>query len=203
MLGYIRESIEKSVRVKNRLLHDDSALNTVSRMAEKLVYVYEGGRKTLIAGNGGSAADAQHFAAEITCQFLAKRKARPALALHCDTSALTAWGNDHSFTSAFARQVEAHGCAGDVLVVISTSGNSGNLVEAAEMAHTRGLFVFGLLGRDGGELHKRRLCDEAIIVPSDETPHIQECHIMLIHILCDFLDQHFVLADSVDFLHGT
>ncbi len=198
MIGHIRAIITESIHTKERLLSDQELLSTLERMAEKLITVYERGGKLLTAGNGGSAADAQHFAAEITCQFIARRKARPALALHCDTSALTAWGNDYSFETAFARQVEAHGRTGDVLIVISTSGNSKNLICAAEAARERGMQVFGLLGKGGGNLSASKCCDEQIIVSSEETPHIQECHIMLIHILCGLLDQHFVIVDSLE-----
>lgn len=192
----IQSIIEESIAAKARMLTDTSTLETIEHMAEELAQVFKNGGKLLIAGNGGSAADAQHFAAEITCQFMLKRKARPALALHTDTSALTAWSNDYSFATAFARQVEAFGRAGDALVVISTSGNSENLVNAAVVARAQGMRVFGLLGRDGGKITALNLCDAHIIAPSQETPRIQECHTLVIHILCEFLDQSFADEDS-------
>ena len=145
MLNHIRESII----VKEKILSDETFLKTLEEMIRELKEVYQRGGKVLIAGNGGSASDAQHFAAEITCQYKEIRKGYPALALHTDTSALTAWGNDKSFETIYARQVEAHGKAGDILMVISTSGNSGNLISAAKQAHAQSIRVFGLLGRDG------------------------------------------------------
>ncbi len=188
MLNHIKESIA----VKEKILNDEVFLGTLHEMIQELTEVYQRGGKILIAGNGGSASDAQHFAAEITCQYKEIRKGYPALALHTDTSAITAWGNDKSFDTVFARQVEAHGKAGDVLIVISTSGNSGNLIRAAEQAHTEDIRVFGLLGKDGGKLLSQNLCDKALIVPSSDTPRIQESHILLIHIICDALDHFFV-----------
>ncbi len=192
----IKTAFEDSIRTKKLVVGDINQIRAIERIAEELISVYRKQGKLLIAGNGGSAADAQHFAAEITCQFMLKRKARPALALHSDTSALTAWGNDHSFETAFARQVEAHGVAGDALFVISTSGNSENLILAAQAARDKGMRVFGLLGKNGGKLSELGLCHEQIIVPSFETPRIQECHILLIHILCEILDKSFALEDT-------
>lgn len=188
MLGHIKESIA----VKERISNDTVFLGTLEKIIEELKEVYKKGGKILIAGNGGSASDAQHFAAEITCQYKEIRKGYPALALHTDTSAVTAWGNDKSFDTVFARQVEAHGKAGDVLIVISTSGNSSNLIHASEQAHLQKIQVFGLLGKDGGKLFSNTLCNRSLIVPSFDTPRIQEAHILLIHIICDALDQFFV-----------
>lgn len=188
----MREHIEESIAVKNKILKDTLFLEEVEKVIDELKEVYRNGGKVLIAGNGGSASDAQHFAAEITCQYKEIRKGYPALALHTDTSALTAWGNDKSFETIYARQVEAHGKEGDVLMVISTSGNSGNLISAAEQARAQSIRVFGLLGRDGGKLLSQGLCDRALVVPSSDTPRIQESHILLIHIICDALDRFFV-----------
>lgn len=190
------EAVTDSIRVRQRLLEDAQLMTSIEQMASAMVEIYRQGGKLLIAGNGGSAADAQHFAAEITCQYKLKRKGRPALALHCDTSAITAWGNDYAFKSFFARQVEAYGVKGDGVVLITTSGNSENLVEAAEAARTKGIHTFGLLGRDGGELVKGSHCDQSVIVPSEDTPRIQECHIMLIHMLCEELDKAFYAQDQ-------
>ncbi len=194
----MKEHIRESIAVKERLLKDDAFLRTLGEVVEELRGVYERGGKILIVGNGGSAADAQHFAAEITCQFKETRRGYPALALHTDTSAMTAWGNDKSFDTVFARQVEAHGRAGDALVVISTSGNSKNLIAAAKEARVKGLRIVGLLGRDGGELVSGGYCDHVLIVPSEETPRIQESHILLIHIICDALDGFFVTLAKQD-----
>lgn len=190
----LHQFLERSIAVKKRILEDDALLMLVEEVGAVLCDVYKNGGKLLIAGNGGSAADAQHFAAEITCQYELKRKGYPAIALATDTSALTAWSNDYSYETAFARLVEAHGTYNDALVVISTSGNSKNLIVAAEAARQKGMKVIGLLGRDGGKL--RGVCDYPIIVPAEETPRIQECHILIIHTLCSVLDEFFVQEEA-------
>lgn len=191
----ITDMLMESVETKRRLYAEHAQLERLLQMGLSMIALYSNGGKLLIAGNGGSAADAQHFAAEITCQFIVQRKARPAIALHTDTSALTAWGNDYSYETAYKRLVEAYGSKEDGLVLISTSGNSKNLIEAAKQARQQGMRVFGLLGKDGGELLKQKLCDEYIVVPSQETPRIQETHVLLIHILCDILDTQFMKED--------
>ena len=190
----IKEALTNSITLKKSILENTALLEIAEKMGEEIIAVYKNKGKLLIAGNGGSAADAQHFAAEITCQYELKRNARPAIALATDTSALTAWSNDFSYESVFARLVEAYGEAVDALVVISTSGNSKNLFSAAEAAKKKGMKVFGILGRDGGKLLPH--CDIAFVVPSQETPRIQECHILLIHSLCSVLDEFFVTQDT-------
>lgn len=145
------------------------------------------GCKVLVMGNGGSAADAQHFAAEIVGRFKMERRALPAIALSTDTSILTAIGNDYGFDRIFIRQVEAHARPGDVVVGISTSGNSRNVFMALEAAQSAGCRTIGLLGRDGGSI--AAICDLPLVVPSDNTPRIQEGHITIIHILCDLLEK--------------
>jgi D-sedoheptulose 7-phosphate isomerase len=147
------------------------------------------GQKVLICGNGGSAADAQHFAAELAGRFEKERQGLPGIALTTDTSALTAIGNDYGFERIFARQVEALGRRGDVLVAISTSGNSPNVVSATESARAAGMKVIGLTGGDGGMM--KQLCDHLIAIPSRRTARIQEMHITVIHIWCDLLDREF------------
>jgi D-sedoheptulose 7-phosphate isomerase len=144
-------------------------------------------RKILIMGNGGSAADAQHFAAELVGRFRRERKAFPAIALTTDTSALTAIGNDYGFESIFSRQVEALASPGDVVIGLSTSGNSINVIKAMKSARAAGCKTVGLLGRDGGSLAES--VDLALVVPAEETSHIQECHIVLIHLLCELVEQ--------------
>ena len=193
-LSGIKEAITASMHTKDAMLQDETLLANIVRMGEEMIGIYKKKGKLLIAGNGGSAADAQHFAAEITCQYIEKRKGRPAIALATDTSALTAWSNDYSYESVFARLVEAQGISGDALVVISTSGNSKNLIAAAERAHEKGIRVLGILGKDGGTL--LQYCDLVVVVPSQETPRIQECHILLIHFLCSMLDTYFVTEDE-------
>ena len=190
----IKQSLTDSIELKNRILQDETLTGLVDTMSNEIVQIYKNKGKLLIAGNGGSAADAQHFAAEITCQFEQKRRARPAIALSTDTSALTAWSNDYSYETTFSRLTEAHGKNEDALVVISTSGNSKNLIHAALAAHAKGMKVFGLLGRDGGALKAH--CDRVVIIPSNETPRIQECHILVIHSLCSALDDFFSEEDK-------
>jgi len=145
------------------------------------------GNKILLCGNGGSAADSQHIAAELVGRFSMERKALPAIALTTDTSILTAIGNDYSFDKIFERQVEALGEEGDVLIGISTSGNSRNVINAVKKAKENGLLTIGFLGKEGGELAK--ICDHSFIVKSFSTPRIQEVHITLGHVLCDFIEK--------------
>ena len=145
------------------------------------------GGKILICGNGGSAADAQHFAAELTGRYKRERKGIAGIALSVDTSALTAIGNDYGFEYVFSRQVEALAKKGDVLFGISTSGNSANVLKAAASARERGCAIIGLSGRDGGKLNE--ICDINLVMPSSDTPRIQELHILIIHILCDIIER--------------
>jgi D-sedoheptulose 7-phosphate isomerase len=145
------------------------------------------GNKLLVMGNGGSAADAQHFVAEIVGRYKMERRALPAVALSTDTSILTAIGNDYGFDVVFSRQVEALAAPGDAVVGISTSGNSPNVLKALNAAKARGCRTIGLLGKDGGSI--KRACDLALVVPSDDTPRIQEGHITIIHIVCDLVEK--------------
>jgi D-sedoheptulose 7-phosphate isomerase len=150
------------------------------------------GGKLLFCGNGGSAADSQHLAAELTGRFIKDRRPLAAMALSTDTSALTCIGNDYSFDEIFARQVVGLGRKGDVLIGISTSGNSRNVIRAVEEAQNLGMVSIGLLGRDGGQL--KSLCDHSIVVPSDVTARIQECHILIGHTLCGMIEQELGLV---------
>ncbi|QEM67081.1 D-sedoheptulose 7-phosphate isomerase [Geobacter sp. FeAm09] len=159
----------------------------IAEMAALLTSALKSGGKLLVMGNGGSAADAQHFAAEIVGRFKMERRALPAVALTTDTSILTAIGNDYGFEAVFSRQVEALAAAGDVVVGISTSGNSPNVLKAFQAARERGCRTVGLLGRDGGSI--KGGCDLALVVPSDDTPRIQEGHIAIIHIVCDLVER--------------
>jgi D-sedoheptulose 7-phosphate isomerase len=151
------------------------------------------GKKLLICGNGGSAADSQHIAAELVGRFSMERKALPAIALTTDTSILTAVANDYSFDKIFERQVEALGEEGDVLIGISTSGNSPNVINAVNKAKEKGLLTVGFLGKDGGKLAS--LCEHAFVVKSHSTPRIQEVHITLGHVLCDFIEKFIFSYD--------
>jgi D-sedoheptulose 7-phosphate isomerase len=148
---------------------------------------YRNQRKILIAGNGGSAADAQHFAGELVSRFYFDRPALAAIALTTDTSILTAIGNDYGYEDVFSRQIQALGQAGDVFIAISTSGNSPNILKAIAQAKAQGLTVIGLTGRTGGKM--KALCDLCLCVPSDSTPRIQECHLVLEHTLCACIEE--------------
>lgn len=154
------------------------------------------GHKLLLCGNGGSAADAQHIAAELTGRYLVERRGLPAIALTTDSSALTAISNDYGFEQVFARQVQALAHSGDVLLGISTSGNSANVIAAVKMARTMGVTSIGLLGHDGGQLGQ--LVDIPLIIPSPATPHIQELHIMLGHLLCGLVDQALLAFNTTE-----
>lgn len=165
----------------------DEQLPAIERMAQILIGCYRRGNKAIFCGNGGSAADAQHLAAELVGRYLLERPALPALALHTDTSAITAIANDYAYDQIFARQAEAHLQPGDVLVAISTSGTSPNVLRAAEVARRKGCAVLGLLGRDGGTLLP--LCEAALVVPAQQSFAIQEVYMLVGHWLCDAVEQ--------------
>ena len=181
----LRKNIEGSLEVHRRLL--DACLPAMSLAAGALIEAYRRGRKALLFGNGGSAADAQHLAAEFVGRYLRERPGMPALALHANSSALTAIANDYGYDHIFSRQIEALAVADDVAVGISTSGNSRNVVEGLALARKMGLFTVGLTGGSGGRM--REFADALIAVPSNETPRIQECHILVGHALCDAVEQ--------------
>lgn len=156
-------------------------------IADLLTDALRAGHKVLLFGNGGSAADAQHIAAELVGRYKLLRPALPALALTTDTSALTAIGNDYGYQAVFARQVEAHARPGDVVIAISTSGNSPSVLEGVAVARRQGAVTIGLTGGDGGRL--LAAVDQCIVVPSTQTPHIQQAHITIGHIICDLVEQ--------------
>lgn len=185
MFERITAIVADSIEVKRRYFAEHA--QEIAGAAELLAACFRAGGKILLCGNGGSAADAQHVAGEFVNQFLRKnRRALPALALTTDGGVLTCIANDTGFERVFARQVEAFGARGDVLVAISTSGNSPNVVAAIEEARRAGMKVVGLLGRDGGRI--RALCDLALVVESDDTQRIQETHNLIGHILCDLVE---------------
>jgi D-sedoheptulose 7-phosphate isomerase len=181
----VRDRIQGSIRVKEFLLSDAIFHATVVQAAMQIVKSLRDGGKLLCCGNGGSAADAQHLAAEFTGRYLKERRALPALALHANTSSLTAIGNDYGFDFVFARQLEALGKEGDVLLGISTSGNSRNVLRAMEVAKSKSIYTIALTG-SGGKM--KDLADCAICIPSEETPRIQECHILTGHIICEIAE---------------
>jgi D-sedoheptulose 7-phosphate isomerase len=188
----VRNAFADTVALHQRVQREGG--EAIAAAADALRTALRDGRTVLVCGNGGSAADAQHFAAELVGRFALERRAWPALALTTDTSALTAIGNDHGFDRVFARQVEAHGRPGDVLVGISTSGGSPNVLAAVETARSRGLVTIGLTGRDGGALG--RAVDVHLNVPSPSTARTQEVHITLLHVLCELVEQELVDADA-------
>ncbi len=166
--------------------------DVVCQTAEMAGLCLKNGGKIMFCGNGGSAADSQHLAAELTGRFVHDRRPLAAIALSTDSSALTCIGNDYSFDEVFARQVAGLGRAGDLLIGISTSGNSRNVIRAFEEAKKLGIQTIGLLGRDGGLI--RSLCDRSIVVPSTVTARIQECHILIGHTICGLIEQEMGLA---------
>jgi D-sedoheptulose 7-phosphate isomerase len=163
-----------------------SLASVIRETGELLIQTIRNGSKVFICGNGGSAADAQHFAAELTGRFERERRALPAVALTTDTSALTAIGNDYGFDFIFSRQLEALARPGDLLVAISTSGNSRNVLKAVSYAKENQISTIGLLGRDGGQLAPE--VNLSLVVPTDRTARIQEMHILIVHIWCEMLD---------------
>jgi D-sedoheptulose 7-phosphate isomerase len=183
----IKKQIAASIKVKRAILDDPVLLKNIAAVAARVVAAYRGGHKLLLAGNGGSAADAQHIAGEMVNRFRFDRPALPAVALSTDTSVLTAIGNDSSFDQVFARQIQALGRPGDVFIGISTSGNSPNIVKALQECKRRGIVRVGLTGQAGGAM--RAGCDYCLRVPARETPRIQEAHILLAHILCGLVEE--------------
>ena len=161
----------------------------IKKACETAVATLKAGGKILLCGNGGSAADAQHIAAELTGRYKTERGALAGIALTTDTSALTAIGNDYGYEFVFSRQLEALGREGDLLIAISTSGNSGNVIKALELARKIGIKTIGLSGRTGGAMNE--LCELNLVVPSNDTPRIQEMHIMIGHIICQAIDDAF------------
>ncbi|HET6421256.1 MAG TPA: D-sedoheptulose 7-phosphate isomerase [Geobacteraceae bacterium] len=185
MLDEIRSHMKAHREVVQAI--EETLSGGISRTAEMIGKALQNGKKLLLMGNGGSAADAQHFAAEIVGRFLMDRRGLPAMALSTDTSILTAIGNDYGFDAVFRRQVEALAAEGDVVVGISTSGNSENVYSALSLARQMGCRTVGLLGKDGGTI--RDIVDIDLTVPSKDTPRIQEGHIMMIHIICDLVEK--------------
>ncbi len=179
--------------IKEFLAHQETIAKAIETMQEPLleasklaVETLRAGNKILICGNGGSAADAQHIAAELTGRYKTERRGLPGIALTTDTSALTAIGNDYGYDRVFDRQVEALAQKGDLLIGISTSGNSTNVINALKVAREMGCKTLGLTGRDGGAMNE--LCDINLVVPSNDTPRIQEMHILFAHTICQIID---------------
>lgn len=186
MKNYIIDQITESHRVMGAMLSDDALMAATAAAAEACVTSLKSGGKILLAGNGGSAADAQHIAGELVSRFMFDRPGLPSMALTTDTSILTAIGNDYGYEKLFERQVQANGNAGDVFIGYSTSGKSPNIIKAFEAARAAGIVTIGLTGNRGGPMVD--LCDHLLAVPSDCTPKIQEGHLVLGHIICGLIE---------------
>ncbi len=187
MRNYITAQIQETQRVMSTMLADETLLARVEAAAEACIHAMKRGNKLLLAGNGGSAADAQHIAGEFVSRFAFDRPGLPAIALTTDTSILTAIGNDYGYDKLFARQVQAHAQKGDVFIAYSTSGKSPNVIAALQEANNRGVVCIGMTGNRGGPM--KELCDHYLDVPSGDTPKIQEGHAVLGHILCGLVER--------------
>jgi len=185
-MNIISERIQQSVETKKRILSDEHLLSEINDVAQNCAEALCQGIRIYFCGNGGSAADAQHLAAELSGRYLYDRPPLPAEALHVNTSYLTAVANDYSYDEVYSRVLQGIGHTGDVLIAISTSGNSGNILRAIETAQDLGMIIVGMTGRSGGKM--KNVCDFLLNVPSDETPRIQESHIMIGHIICEIIE---------------
>ena len=184
---FIENQVIKSYKTKQAIYKDKELMELIQKVSKVVIKAYKKGNKTLIAGNGGSAADAQHIAGEFVSKFYFDRPGLASIALTTDTSILTAIGNDYGYEKLFARQVQANGVKGDIFIGIFTSGNSKNIVKALEECKEKGITTIGLTGQSGGKM--KELCDYCICVPSNETPRIQESHILIGHIICAVVEE--------------
>ena len=189
MKSKIQEIIRDSIAVKNQLLNNEVLMNRIVEVVNLIVKAFRSGNKVYFCGNGGSAADAQHLAAELSGRFYINRDALPAEALHCNTSYLTAVANDYDFDVIYARLIKGFVNKGDVLIGLSTSGNSKNILKAFEAAREKDAITIGFTGSTGGQL--KDLSDYLFNVPSKDTPRIQESHIMIGHIICQFVEAEY------------
>jgi D-sedoheptulose 7-phosphate isomerase len=187
MKDKIKQIINASATVKQQILADDVLQQRIEEAVNTIAKAFNSGNKVLFCGNGGSAADAQHLAAEFSGRFYKDRKALPAEALHCNTSYLTAVANDYSYDAIYSRIIDGTGNKGDVLVGLSTSGNSGNILKAFEVARSKGVITIGFTGTTGGKM--KDVSDILLNVPSNDTPRIQESHIMIGHIVCQLVEE--------------
>lgn len=184
----IKEIVQASVAVKMAIATNEDLISRIEEVTGLITKAFEAGNKVLFCGNGGSAADAQHLAAEFSGRFYTDRDPLPSEALHCNTSYMTAVGNDYSFDVVYSRMIKGIGKKGDVLVGLSTSGNSVNIIKAMEQARENGMITVALTGETGGKL--KDLCDHLLNVPSRDTPRIQESHIMIGHIICEMVEKN-------------
>ena len=184
----ISEIILESAALKQKIAGDAGLTKLIESIAGLMTDAFKADKKVLFCGNGGSAADAQHLAAELSGRFYTDREPLYSEALHVNTSYLTAVANDYSYDEVYSRLVKAKGRKGDILIAISTSGNSGNIIRAIETAKLQGMITIGMTGETGGKMNA--LCDHMIRVPSKDTPRIQECHILIGHILCELVERN-------------
>ncbi len=194
MSEQIKQLIADSVSVKQQLLNDDAIIAQLDKVSNIIVEAFRNGKKVLFCGNGGSAADAQHLSAELSGRFYLDREALPAEALHVNTSYLTAIANDYSFEVAYARLLKGLGHTGDIVIGLSTSGNSANIVETFKAAKEKGIITIGFTGKTGGKL--KELSDYLFNVPSTVTPRIQESHILLGHIICQLVEERYFASND-------
>ena len=183
----IIDRINKNTEIKEKILRDNNLIKKIALTSQKIIKAYKSNKKVILFGNGGSAADAQHLAAELVNKFYFDRKSLPAEALTVNTSVLTAIGNDYSFEQIFSKQLEGIGVKGDIVIGISTSGNSKNVIEGLKFAKEKKLYTIGFTGENGGKINN--IVDICINVPSDDTPRIQEAHIMIGHIICEIVEK--------------
>lgn len=184
---FISNQVKESIEVKQNLLNDINLMTLIETISKKAIDVYNNKNKILLAGNGGSAADAQHIAGELVSRFYFDRPGLASMALTTDTSILTAIGNDYGYEKLFSRQIQANGVQGDMFIGISTSGNSPNIIKAIEEANDMGMITVGLTGTSGGKMAE--ICTYCVKVPSSETPRIQEAHILIGHIICSVIEE--------------
>ncbi len=190
----IKNIIQASIDVKKQIIEEGSLISVIENCVDIIVDAFKNGNKVLFCGNGGSAADAQHLAAEFSGRFYTDRDALPAEALHCNTSYITAVGNDYGYDVIYSRIIKGIGNKGDVLIGLSTSGNSENIVKAFEIAKAKGLITIAFTGASGGKL--KPISDHLINVPSTDTPRIQESHITLGHIICQLVEEEYFKATN-------
>lgn len=189
LMNTIKNIINDSILTKQKIVGDETLVSTIEKVVNVIVNAFKDGKQVYFCGNGGSAADAQHLAAEFSGKFYKDRKALPAEALHCNTSYLTAVANDYSFDDIYSRLIEGIGKQGDILIGLSTSGNSANILNAFDIARRKGLITIGFTGDTGGKL--KPLSDHLINIPSNDTPRIQESHIMIGHIICQLVEEKY------------
>ena len=194
-MNAISSIIQESIDVKQSFLADASNIVLIENICNSITNAFKNGRKVLLCGNGGSAADAQHIAAEFSGRFKINRPALPAEALHVNTSYLTAVGNDYGFDVIYSRMIEGIGCEGDVLIALSTSGNSTNILNAVKAAKSKSMVTIGMTGISGGDMNDH--CDFIIKIPSSNTPRIQESHILVGHIICQLVENNIYGIDKL------